>query len=324
MSSEPWSALVVGCGKIAGGYNAGPDDTMVLTHALAYARHPRFELVACVEPDETARERFMRKWSVRRGYGTLDEALDCQRFDIVSVCSPTGTHVAHLARLLAADIKAVFAEKPLDGAAQRARELAQKFRAKNVPVAVNFTRRFDPTMHELRDAIQSGRYGALRSVTGWCSGSLLNNGSHLIDLVIFLTGRAPAISARTGGMNLRSAQRAETFSFDLGEASFTVIGSEGTDVTRFEIELACADAVITIEDAGLAIRTRRRSASDIFPGEVVLNHGQWSSTHYGSALLRALDELANWHEGARLSSDIASACEAIELVDALNSRTVAA
>ena len=44
--SNPRRALIVGCGKIAGGYNRGPSDTKILTHALAYLRHPEYELVA--------------------------------------------------------------------------------------------------------------------------------------------------------------------------------------------------------------------------------------------------------------------------------------
>ena len=158
MPSKPWSALVVGCGRIAGGYNAGPHDPMVLTHALAYVRHPEFVLSACVEPDRKVRARFMEKWGVARGYETLDDALDLEQFDIISVCSPTGTHIAHLARLLEAQVKAVFVEKPLDGAARAARDIGAKFNSRRVPVAVNFTRRFDPAIHKLREAVQSSSY----------------------------------------------------------------------------------------------------------------------------------------------------------------------
>jgi len=323
VSSRPWSALVVGCGKIGGGYNAGPHDPMVLTHALAYVRHPGFALSACVEPDESVRARFMEKWSVPCGYATLDDALERGQFDVVSVCSPTGTHIPHLVRLLDADVKAVFAEKPLDGLAQAARAIGDKFGSRRVPVAVNFTRRFDPAMRQLRDAIRSGRYGALHSVIGWYSGDLLNNGSHLLDLVIFLTGHVPAAASRSARAGLQRTD-GEILSMDVGGAGFVVIGRRESDMTRFEIELACADAIITIEDAGLTIRTRRRSSSDVFPGEVVPDRGQWTTTQYGSAMLTALDELANWREGARLSSDIESACDAIELVDSLNARTVAA
>ena len=89
--SKELRALIVGCGRIAGGYNKGPTDTNVLTHALAYIRHQDYTLASCVEPNDSIRAAFMMKWNVPRGYSTLEEALAAECCDIASVCGPTGT-----------------------------------------------------------------------------------------------------------------------------------------------------------------------------------------------------------------------------------------
>jgi predicted dehydrogenase len=306
-------ALIIGCGRIASDLNNGPDDRDVLSHALAYTRHKSHVLAACVEPDANAREAFIKKWNVPRGYATLEEALAAERFSAASVCSPTGTHLAILAQLEKSDIAAVFAEKPLDGDAKSARRIGEQFAAKNIPVAVNFTRRFDRTMHALRSEIAAKHYGALRSVTGSYGRGVVNNGSHQIDLIIFLAGRAPKIVC-VGGPVIREIEGDPTVSaiLDLDGVPVHLVAGGGA---RFETELAFEHAVVTIEENGLWLRTRRIASSRL--GALLPQRGEWMATEYGTAMLSALDELAAWKPGMRLSSDIESGCESIELADKL-------
>src|SRR5262245_1114055 len=84
-------AIVIGCGQIAGGYNRGPGDRLVLTHALAYRRHSAYELVACVDPNARVRNEFAARWAVPAAFASLDEAIAAGNYDVASVCSPTGT-----------------------------------------------------------------------------------------------------------------------------------------------------------------------------------------------------------------------------------------
>lgn len=316
-------ALIIGCGKIAGGYNNGPNDPMVLTHAAAYNRAPNYEFVACVDPDETKRAKFMVKWRVPHCYATLDQALDAEEFDIASVCSPTGTHLATLTRLLHSNVKAIYAEKPLDGNPAAARDIAALFDEKNVPVAVNFTRRFDRSMQELKQKIAADRFGSLRSVTGWYGRGVVNNGSHVIDLVNFLTA-TPCSVVRVESAIDDGVRGDPTVSalLELGGVSFRLVGQDGRDGARFEVELVFAKAVITIEEAGLSVRVRHYIPSSGFVDDIVLDRGYWYPTQYGSAMLSALDELSRWPSMRRLSSDIESASHAIVTADNIRSRAM--
>lgn len=317
--SERYKALIVGAGKIAGGYNAGPDDDMVLTHALAYLRHPKFDLVACVEPNSEARAAFVKKWGIPRGYVSLDAALKDGGFDTVSVCSPTGTHLVALEKLLASDVARVFAEKPLDGDVVAARKLADAFANKKVPVAVNYTRRFDPAMKTLKAEIASGKYGELYSVVGWYDGGVMNNGSHLFDLANYLTGQAARLSqiARSGQSVPDPSVSALAM---LGETPFHIVARPAGAGSRFELEIAFLQAIATIEDGGFAVRNRRYESSATFAGEKVLQRGDWTATRFGEAMLAALDELAAWQHTGELSSDMNSASHAIELASTIRKR----
>lgn len=280
---------------------------MALTHALAYIRHPEHDLAACVDPDEKTRAAFMKKWNVANGYATLDAALEAGHYDIASVCSPTGTHLAALTRLLESRVKAIFAEKPLDGDDRAAKKIGAKFDQKGVPVAVNFTRRFDASMHKLKSEIAADRYGKLQSVTGGCGRDIMNTASHLIDLAIFLTGNVPELVRVDVGKSGVSAL------LDLKGVSFSLLAVAPPDFARFEIELVFTGAIVTIEDSGLSLRSRPIVASEDFAGVAVPGRGEWTQTGYGSAMLNALDELTAWKPGTRLSSDIESASAAIAL-----------
>lgn len=317
--SERYKALIVGAGKIAGGYNAGPDDEMVLTHALAYRRHTQFDLVACVEPDSKARAAFMAKWGIPKGYASLDEALHAGGFDTVSVCSPTGTHLSALEKLLASNVVRVFAEKPLDGDAVAARKLADAFAKKKVPVAVNYTRRFDPVMKALRADIAAGKYGELCSVVGWYDGGVMNNGSHLFDLANFLTSRVAELLAVVPGATVQPDPSLSAMA-RLGEVPFHVVARRSGIGSRFELEIALVDAIVTIEDGGFALRTRRYESSEVFGGEKVLQKGSWSPTGFGNAMLAALDELAAWPHTGTLSSDMLTASHAVGFADTMRKR----
>jgi predicted dehydrogenase len=313
--SDKRRALVIGCGRIAGGYNSGLGDPIVLTHALAYARHSDYLLAACVEPDEPSRHAFMKKWDIPSGYSSLDEALAEEKFDIASVCSPTGTHLAALMRLAESAVTAVFAEKPLDGDATAALTTAARFAAKGVPVAVNFTRRFDPAMHVLRSEIAQARYGALRGIRGWYCRGILNNGSHMLDLVRFLTGMSPKLHST--GLALDDGVPGDptvSASLEIGHSQFELVGCDGRDYARFELELAFARGIVSLEEGGRSIRRRPIEAGP-FAGTNSPARGVWESTGYGESMLRALDELKDWSRTRKLSSDIETASPSIALAD---------
>jgi predicted dehydrogenase len=321
--SELRRAIIIGCGKIGGGYNRTADDPNVFTHALAYVRHPAHQLAACVEPVANVRAAFMRKWNVPHGYASVDEAMQAERFEIASVCTPTGTHLGILNRLLSADLKAVFAEKPLDGDAAGARRLGEQFTARGVPVAVNFLRRFDPSMASLKSDIASGRFGKLYSVVGWYDGGVLNNGVHLLDLASFLVGASPTVLQAMKNNGVADADDpAVSALLKIGEAPFHLTARPRGKSSRFELELSFEKAIVTIEEGEFAVRVRQFKPSASFEGALVPERGVWQTTNIGVAMLAALDELANWKPGARLSSDIASASVSVAVASELRRRAL--
>src|SRR5947207_11364349 len=149
--------LIVGCGKIAGGFDSARESPgeLPLTHAGAYARDGRFQLTGCVDPDDERRRAFMRYWDIAVGFRSIDEVtLSHQQFDVISICSPTECHAHDLQVSLRLRPKLIFCEKPVTTSAVQTESLVKQCSESNLPLAVNYTRRWDPAVSDLRDAIQ--------------------------------------------------------------------------------------------------------------------------------------------------------------------------
>lgn len=112
---NPLSALIVGCGNIAGGFDSNRTAAeFPYTHAGAYSRDGRFVLAACVEPDEKRREDFADTWGVPEQFRSIEEASSAgAQFDVVSICSPTPSHAQDVESALRLKPKLIFCEKPV-------------------------------------------------------------------------------------------------------------------------------------------------------------------------------------------------------------------
>ena len=115
MAGDLWSVGIIGCGRIAGGWDHPRERGPATTHAQAYHLHPGFELVAAVDPDDGALQRFQRSWGVPHGYRTVEEMQEARPLDVVSVCSPDEHHFAQASYLLAQDVRprVLLVEKPV-------------------------------------------------------------------------------------------------------------------------------------------------------------------------------------------------------------------
>jgi predicted dehydrogenase len=323
---ETFRALVIGCGMVGGGYNTGPDDELVMTHALAYRRHPKFSLSACVDPNAEARQSFMRRWSVPHGFATVDEAMASGlAFDVASVTAPTSEHIAILRRLLVSPVRAVFAEKPLGGDPVEAARVVAAYEEAGKPLLVGYLRRFDPSMQSLRDEIARGEWGTVRTIVALYGRGVMNNGSHLIDLVGFLTGERPIETVFINGVRPDGVSGDPTVDATLqveGGPLIHLAAGDGRDYALFETSLICSDGIVDIEDGGLSIRRRRAIASNVVPGTRRLDDGARQATRWGEAYRCALDGLLHaLSTGKKPVSNGATALAALKVCDSLRRAT---
>jgi predicted dehydrogenase len=176
-------ALIIGAGNIAGGYDLRGEKGEVWTHAKAYQLTPGVELVGVVDSHAPVANAFAKTWQVPFSGTDLDRALQETRPDIVSICSPTNSHVPFIKTLCHAGIRAILCEKPIAydlRPAEQALALCQK---KGVLLAINYQRNWDRQSNRLRKAIQSKEYGRVELIRVLHSKGLLHNGSHFVSLL---------------------------------------------------------------------------------------------------------------------------------------------
>jgi Predicted dehydrogenases and related proteins len=215
----------LGVGIVGGGF-------MATVHSRA-ARAARARLVGIASSSPEHAARAADELGIEHPYGSLEELLADDAIDVVHVTTPNALHAEQALAVLAAG-KHVVCEKPLATAVADAERLvaASEGRVATVP----FVYRFHPMVREARARVAAGETGRLLTAQGsylqdWLltadddnwrvdtaaggrSRAFADIGSHLVDLIEFITGdRVSRVAAakRTffGSRGVRSDVRTE-------------------------------------------------------------------------------------------------------------------
>jgi len=119
------------------------------------------ELRCVADTDATAADTLARRCDAR--VTDVESALADAAVDAVVIASPTDTHAA-LIEAAARAGKAIFCEKPLDLALERAAHCLAVAERAGVLLHVGFNRRYDPGFARIRGEIAGGKIGALATL----------------------------------------------------------------------------------------------------------------------------------------------------------------
>lgn len=176
--------LLIGCGNIGAMYDWHRED--VLTYAKALSRSS--ELTVFVHDFNRDRQ---RQVADRYGFHACDDPSgeSLEVFDLVCIASPTTTHFSYLEKAISAGVPVICCEKPVTYDPEEATALAQLYANGTSRVLVNYIRRFQPSYERLRAAVQELLLKErIQHVRINYKRGVMNNGSHALDLVQFLTG----------------------------------------------------------------------------------------------------------------------------------------
>ena len=149
------------------------------------------------------------------------DAVQHPEVDVVSICTPSGTH-AEIAETAAAAGKHLLVEKPLDITLPRVDRILSAASRANVTLASVFPLRFMKGVRQAKQALDAGRLGRLTMAdayvkwyrppayyeVGWRGtwkldggGALMNQSIHSIDLLQWLAGPVDYVFARTATLS---------------------------------------------------------------------------------------------------------------------------
>ncbi|ANY18950.1 putative oxidoreductase YcjS [Tsuneonella dongtanensis] len=287
------SALIIGCGRIAGGFDEGrPSTALARTHAGAYRAHGGFSIEACVDPDAARREEFARNWGVPRSAATLGE-LGPAAYDVVSICSPTSAHPADIAAALDLGPKLIFCEKPVSGDAEQTAELADRCAERGILLAVNYTRRWAPDVVELAHDLAAGCWGSVRSAYGIYTKGAVHNGGHMIDLLHMLLGPIDLMAAGypvfdhwDDDPSVPALLRSEA------GVPITLSVGDARDYAVFELSIVTERGEMVMRDGGLSWTYRWADESTQFAGYRSLGPFEHVAGRYDEAMPAAIANIA--------------------------------
>lgn len=205
INSRKIRMAIVGCGRISKNHFGSIEK-----------HHENIELVAICDTNPAVLKEHEERYSVP-AYRSLEDMLDSENLDIVTLCTPSGIHPIQT-EIIAAHGVNVMTEKPMatrwiDGVAMvRACDKA------NVRLFVVKQNRRNSTLQLLKKAVQERRFGQIRLVhinVFWTrpqeyydqakwrgtweldGGAFMNQASHYVDLVDWLIGPVESIQAMT-------------------------------------------------------------------------------------------------------------------------------
>lgn len=247
-----YNTLIIGAGFF-GAMATGATDEAVPTHAQAVMSSPNTCLVGFVDANLKNLELACSKWKVK-GYHSIKEALQVNDIDIVIITVPDEAHDKVLNEVLAYPLKFIICEKPLTHSEEQLRFLLNH--EKRDIICVNYFRRFLPSINSLKLWMQQTTLGQFRSAMGTYVKGFSHNGSHVIDLLLYL-------QALENIENPKVLQTVEevipndptlTVSFEASGGLIVLQGKHMKDYAEFNLVLNYEFYVITVSDFGNAIR----------------------------------------------------------------------
>lgn len=194
---------IIGCGRIS------PNHIKAII-----ANHEDFKLIAtCDLIEEKAIERKEQYEEAFPGekvniYTDYKKMLEEEDLDIAIICTESGYHGKIALDCLKKDVHLMI-EKPMAMNLDEIDEINKISREKGLKVAVSHQNRFNPPIQKLKKAIDEGKFGDLVNITGrvlwnrnqnyydmapWRGtkeldgGTLMNQGIHNLDILIWLMG----------------------------------------------------------------------------------------------------------------------------------------
>lgn len=295
-ASTPYRAAIIGCGRIAGGYDRAPGGDWTVTHAGAYRACPSTELVAAADTDPAALAGFAACWGLKAQYSDYRRMLALEQPDVVSLCLPPEGHLEAFQAACEAGVRAIFLEKPVAANLAEAQKMPDL--AAGRPVAVNYFRRWNPSFEELKKELERGLYGRPLRATVHYVKDVDGNASHFVDLLRWFFGEPEAVRH----IRLFDGAGAGT------SADFEIAFPEGILATFLhvpavkyvlhEVDIFTAKARVIIGQRGQIIR-RHELVEEPHSGlfQILDSTGDVRETEWRNCTLRAVEELVGCLEG---------------------------
>ena len=277
--------------------NEVPPSYGAYSHAAGYEACERTALIACSDLRGEAMKQVGIRYGVPedRQYFDYREMIEREQPDIVSVA----TQPEHRAEIVvfAAErgVGAIYGEKAMASSLDEADAMMEAVERMGAVFNLGTNRRWDTGYDAMKDVIDSGRIGRLRSLIVHQTGPLFNGASHSFDLLMRLNSDSPVAWVQAhlpNGDRLIDGQRLTEdpvghgiLQFENGVTAYALNSGRG-----LEVEAVGDAGVVTGMRNGNEWHVREHGARD-HRGRSVLVPGEFPSFEAASSTVRLIEDL---------------------------------
>lgn len=218
-----------------------------LTHFKAFSDSKNFEIAGVAERKKEIREIINNKFNIPV-YDDYEKMCDEIKPDVVAVATNDDSHYEILTNLLKHKPKSVFCEKPLALKYKEVKKITKLYEKANIPLQVNFTRRFLDEFKDIGEIIKDKKIGKIESAVFYYSRGLIHNASHYLDLINWYIGETEKniinVSVKEG-----ISKKDVTVSFDMiykNGMEVRFIGLKPTKLSFAEIDIAGTEGRVKV------------------------------------------------------------------------------
>ncbi len=283
---------IIGCGDIGYAFDRNGTEPGALSHFKAVMDSDSFELIAVCDKNEEVLKEISDRFKMKV-FSEADSMLSEIKPDVTVIASSDETHIPFLLRALDFSPKAVFCEKPLGLTYHEIAKVVDAYSSVNVPLQVNYTRRFVDEFRRMGEIVTSGEIGRIFCATFYYSRGLVHNASHYIDLTNMYFGEPEevvAISSKEG-----ISEHDKTYSFRMrynNGMEMVFIGLEPTKISFAEIDFIGTEGRIKFNYRN-EIEQYRLTANKTFAGYGMYELNDTSAVRFEAALPNAYSNLYN-------------------------------
>lgn len=198
---KTYRAAVIGCSRMGAFIdNEVPDYQAIqlpYSHAAGFYEEERVDLVACSDLRSDVMEVFGERYDVpkERQYTDYRELIANENLDIVSVATQPEHRAEVVIHAVEHEVKAIYAEKAMAASMDEADAMVEAVERNGAFFNLGTNRRWHTGFDKMKEVIDSGELGALKTLIIYGNHSLFNGSSHQFDLILRLNSDRRALWA---------------------------------------------------------------------------------------------------------------------------------
>ena len=202
------TAAIIGCGRIGFILEGDPLRNKPCTH-FGGVSQTSIQITAACDINNERLNSFIEKTNLppHAAYSCHRNMLKEKSFDLIIIATWTENHSEIALDSINSGAKVIVLEKPISHSLKSAGDIIKAAQKKGCLVIINHERRYDYRYRKVRDIINSGKIGKVKTVNARIltgphrgesrvnsgGGPLLHDGTHLVDIIRFYFGEVISV-----------------------------------------------------------------------------------------------------------------------------------